>query len=173
MALIRVGAVKALRPGAWVLLLLGLGCASGAAPPPSATPSASPTAGGEHHHAAHTGDAPDLLGAEMLAYERARPIFERYCARCHTTKGGRATEEALKHFNMDRYPFGGHHQTEITQTVRKVLGSTGKKVTMPRNDPGAVQGEDLMLILDWAESFDTARVVGLHVAEPDHDGHAH
>jgi len=172
MELIRIRASEALRPSAWVLLLLGLGCASGTSPTPSETPSGSPTAGGEHHPAAHPGSAPDLLGAELMAYKRARPIFERYCARCHATKGGRATTKALGHFNMDRYPFGGHHQTEISQAVRQVLGATGKEATMPRNDPGAVQGEDLVRILDWAERFDTAQAAGLHVVEPDHHGHA-
>lgn len=74
---------------------------------------------------------------------------------------------------MDRYPFGGHHQAEIAQTIRTSLGVAGKKATMPRNDPGVVEGEELALILEWAESFDRAQAAGLHSLAPHHHGHTH
>ncbi|NNE18386.1 MAG: hypothetical protein HKN10_07915 [Myxococcales bacterium] len=74
---------------------------------------------------------------------------------------------------MDGYPLGGHHSAEIAETIREVLGASGKKATMPRNDPGVVQGQDLVLILDWAQSFDRAQAAGLHLTEPDDHGHAH
>lgn len=163
----------ALRRIAWVLLLPAFGCGSGTQSTPSATPSGSETAGSEQGHVPEPKSTPDLLGAERLAYEQVRPIFEQYCARCHTTTGAKATKKTLGHFNMNDYPFGGHHRAEIAQSIRKVLGATGKKATMPRNDPGAVQGEELTLVLDWADSFDRAAAAGLHSAEPDHHGHAH
>jgi hypothetical protein len=41
--------------------------------------------------------------------------------------------------------------------VRKVLGAGGAgKATMPSDDPGAVTGDDLRLIIAWADVFDHA-----------------
>jgi hypothetical protein len=94
--------------------------------------------------------------AERLAYEKAKPVFETYCAPCHTGGGDRASKSALSHFSMDGYPFGGHHARQVTHTIRRVLGASGSKATMPRDQPGAVRGEDLLLILAWAEAHDRA-----------------
>lgn len=127
--------------------------------------------------------AQDLLAAERAAYDRARPVFERHCAKCHTSGGPRATRGALRHFSIDAYPFGGHHSAEIAATIRQVLGVAGKKATMPRGNPGVVQGEELSLIVNWAAAFERSHAAGLHGAdhgqhEPDHGheadpGHAH
>ena len=110
----------------------------------------------------------DLLAAERAAYDLARPAFQRHCARCHTSDGEKAGRgKALKHFNMDSYPLAGHHANEIGNTVREVLGATGERPSMPRDNPGVVSTEELALILAWAEAFDrTQTVAGKH--ETDH-----
>lgn len=92
---------------------------------------------------------------EQQAYERARPVFERYCASCHRSERGSAA--ALVHFSIDGYPFGGHHADEIAGTVRKVLGVTGEKATMPQGRPGIVKGEELQRVIDWADAVDRAQ----------------
>jgi hypothetical protein len=57
---------------------------------------------------------------------------------------------------MDAYPFGGHHSSEMGGEIREVLGVSGAKATMPKDEPGKVQGEDLRLILAWADAYDRA-----------------
>jgi hypothetical protein len=139
---------------------MGCGGATAQKPPVAS----SPTGGGEPR-----GDAANTEGGamgdatarstgreELAAYEQARPVFVAYCAGCHTSKGATAKPEALEHFSMDSYPFGGHHASEITGAVREVLGATGSKPTMPADRPGAVKGEDLQRILSWADAADRA-----------------
>jgi len=63
----------------------------------------------------------------------------------------------LRHFTMDGYPFGGHHAATIARTIREVLGAAGEPATMPDDRPGAVQGADLALVLQWAEAWDRMR----------------
>ena len=92
--------------------------------------------------------------AERQAYSRARPVFERYCAGCHTPGGGNS--EAVEHFNIGTYPFTGHHSHEVAETVRRALGATGKPATMPADRPGIVKGEELTRVLQWADAFDGA-----------------
>jgi len=106
--------------------------------------------------------------SEQEAYGRARPVFQQYCAICHTRASNK--RGALRHFSMDTYPFGGHHADQMATTIREVLGTTGKRATMPRDRPGIVQGEELRLVLDWADAFDRA-----HPAAPahQHGGHDH
>ena len=96
---------------------------------------------------------------EQQAYERARPVFERYCASCHTSERG--STAALVHFSMDGYPFGGHHADEIAGTIRLVLGVNGEKATMPQGQPGVVKGEELQRIIDWADAVDRAQASAL------------
>jgi mono/diheme cytochrome c family protein len=115
----------------------------------------------------------DLLAAETAAYERARPVFETYCAGCHTKGGKNASKKKLEHFDMTAYPFGGHHAGEMGTTVRKVLGIDGSKPTMPRGKPGAVQGDELAAIAAWADAFDAAHKGGAHEAHQGHGGHHH
>lgn len=103
--------------------------------------------------------------SEQEAYERARPVFERYCASCHTS--GTGERAALRHLTMDRYPFGGHHADQISSTIREVLGADGQPATMPKDRPGAVRGDDLRIILEWAEAFERAH------AAADHSEHRH
>lgn len=159
-----------------------VGCASHAVPQPSSSAATTDHAEEttesrhdlEHHESApieqadtvpsSPSDAPAPEG-EQAAYERARPVFERYCSSCHTSGAGKPT--ALAHFAMDRYPFGGHHAAEISATIREVLGAHGQPATMPQDSPGAVQGEELRAILDWADAFDRAHQPGQH------SGHQH
>ncbi len=138
-------------------------------------PSTSPTNTASGDSAAPRQEGQALTPEELAAYESARPLFEVYCANCHTTRGGKSSPKALDHFSMDGYPFGGHHAAEITATIREVLGATGSKPTMPRDKPGAVKGEDLRIILSWADAYDRAHASS-HTEAPqkhDHDGHKH
>lgn len=96
--------------------------------------------------------------SERAAYERARPVFERYCASCHTSSAGKRA--ALRHFTMDGYPFGGHHAAQISSTIREVLGASGQPATMPKDRAGVIQAEELRAILDWADAFDRAHAAG-------------
>ena len=98
--------------------------------------------------------------SEHEAYERARPVFERYCASCHTSSAGKRA--ALRHFTMDGYPFGGHHAAQISSTIREVLGASGQPATMPKDRPGVIQAKELRAILDWADAFDRAHAAGNH-----------
>ena len=98
--------------------------------------------------------------SEQEAYERARPVFERYCASCHTSSAGKRA--ALRPFTMDGYPFGGHHAAQISSTIREVLGASGQPATMPKDRPGVIQAKELRAILDWADAFDRAHAAGNH-----------
>lgn len=163
-----------------LVIFVSAGCGS---TPPS-TPSTPAGTAAPHSHEAHSHDghaavhspaapatsasassggavAPTTSAAaseEQLAYARARPVLERSCAGCHTTAGTHAKKiSALKHFSMDSYPFGGHHADEITATIRKVLGATGKRASMPPVGAPALPPEDRAVILAWADAVDAAR----------------
>jgi mono/diheme cytochrome c family protein len=112
----------------------------------------------------------ELLAAETAAFEKARPVFDRYCASCHTKGGKLATAKKLDHVDMTAYPFGGHHAMEISGAIRKALGIGGGKPTMPFNNKGAVKGDDLALVAAWADAFDASHQGGAHDG---HDGHEH
>jgi hypothetical protein len=94
---------------------------------------------------------------ELAAFAAAKPAFSRHCFKCHTRAGKKARPKALKHLDMTTYPFGGHHAADVATAVRRsVAGEDGKAPTMPSDDPGAVQGDDLAKILAWAAAFDRA-----------------
>src|SRR5512140_3691289 len=80
----------------------------------------------------------ELLVAEQAAYAKAKPVFEKVCAKCHTQTGEKATPKKLHHFDMTSYPFGGHHSKTVGPTIRTVLGLGKKKATMPDDKPGSV-----------------------------------
>jgi hypothetical protein len=109
-----------------------------------------------------------IAAAEVAAFERARPVLEKHCASCHSSEGAEATRESLGHFRMDSYPLGGHHAREAGAIVRRVLGVTGAKPTMPRGNAGSVQGAELQAIVDWSHAFDRAYAAGLHGTRGDH-----
>ncbi|MGB5810422.1 MAG: hypothetical protein WBG86_07830, partial [Polyangiales bacterium] len=70
-----------LHMAAWVCLSLGLGCGSGATTLDSQIrPGLEGTGDELDPQIAKPGEAPDLLARETMAYERARPVFEQYCA---------------------------------------------------------------------------------------------
>lgn len=174
-----------LLPIAFTALALMVSCA-GKTPHPEQSPSPTrvpppATQSGEHalvheeppvvqvdaanEHAA----APPTISSDREAYERAKPVFQKYCAKCHTEQSGKRT--ALKHFVMDSYPFGGHHTANMPATIRQVLGQDGKRATMPRDKPGIVQGDELKLILEWADAAERARLSAPPGAHDEHDHH--
>lgn len=108
-------------------------------------------------------DPAQLAAAETAAYQRARPVFEKHCATCHTKNGKKAAKKKLDHFSMDSYPFGGHHTNSIGNTIRNVLAIDGdKKPTMPYDKPGAVQGDELATIKAWTEAWQASGEAGNH-----------
>ncbi|MDQ3370183.1 MAG: c-type cytochrome, partial [Myxococcota bacterium] len=112
-----------------------------------------------------------LVAFETAAYERAKPVFEKYCASCHTKGQRGAKAGALKHFEMTTYPFGGHHAAEISGEIREVLAIGGGKPTMPKGKPGSVRGEELALIAAWADAFDAAHAGDAGKAPAGSGGH--
>jgi hypothetical protein len=113
-----------------------------------------------------------LMKTEMAAFDQAKPVFDRFCANCHVPDGKKTKSklEALEHFNMASYPYGGHHADDLTGSVRKVLGLAGKKATMPKGKPGIVKGDDLAAIVAWADAFDASMAGGAHEDDA-HGGH--
>ena len=150
----------------------------------TATPADAGAAAMPDPHAGHEGHGDDksqgamsgdedkaaIAAAEMAAYERAKPVFARYCSKCHSSTGKKATKKKLAHFSIDTYPFGGHHAGEIGATIREVLGVTGEKPTMPKDAPGRVKGAELEAIVEWSKAFDRAHAAGLH-DHGEHKGH--
>ena len=122
-------------------------------------PSTSPASSEPPHedHATSEMSSGSPADAERAAFERARPVFDHYCSPCHTTRGARHTAATLRHFSMDRYPFGGHHTATMGPTIREVLGAAGEAATMPADQPGAVRGDDLARVLAWADAWERAR----------------
>lgn len=158
------------------LLVLAMAACGGKSPPETAP---QPTTEDRHDHPAEAPPADnadqgktDLAAAETAAYERAKPVFEKYCSKCHAKGGKNAKPKSLEHLDMTSYPFGGHHAAEIGAEVRKVLGIGGGKATMPMDDPGSVKGDDLALIAAWADAYDKAHEGGAHAGRG-HGGHHH
>ncbi len=114
-----------------------------------------------------------LLAAETAAFDKAKPVFDKWCAKCHATGNKLATKKKLDHFDMTTYPFAGHHAMEISGSIRKSLAIGGGKPTMPFDKKGAVKGEELALITAWADAFDASHKGGAHESAPGHGGHGH
>jgi mono/diheme cytochrome c family protein len=114
-----------------------------------------------------------VLADEQAAFDKAKPVFAKYCAGCHTQGAKQATAKKLDHFDMTGYPFGGHHAATLGPTIRKVLAIGGGKATMPNGKPGSVSGDDLAAIAAWAKAWDAAQAAGAHPAVPHHDHHGH
>jgi mono/diheme cytochrome c family protein len=104
----------------------------------------------------------DLLAAETAAFEKAKPVFDTHCARCHLKGAKQANAKKLKEFDMTKYPFGGEHAMDIGPEIRKVLGIGGGKVTMPADKKGAVKGDELALMAAWADAWEASRKGGAH-----------
>lgn len=110
----------------------------------------------------------DLLAAETAAFEKAKPVFEKNCARCHTKGNKGASKKKLAAFDMGTYPLAGKHAKDMSKEIREVLGIGGGKPKMPADKKGAVKGDDLALIAAWADAFDASHAGGAH---EDHAGH--
>lgn len=121
---------------------------------------------GPHPAAAALDPKIALLAAETSAWEAARPVVMAHCAACHARTGKKATKKKLAHFALDTYPLGGHHTRTIGFTIREVVGLTGKKPTMPYDQPGAVQGEELATIKAWTDAWEAAETAGAHSLAP-------
>ena len=111
----------------------------------------------------------ELLAAETAAYEKAKPVFDKFCSKCHSKAGKLTGQKKRDHFDMTTYPFGGHHAMELGKQIRTSLGIDGSKPTMPYDKKGAVQGEELKLIAAWCDSFDASHTGGAHDGHGDHE----
>lgn len=140
---------------AFASVALGLGCATAK---PAATPPNDVTA------------AAVVSEEERAAFEHARPVFEAYCMKCHTTAGAKTSPKAMHHISMDSYPFTGHHADEAGSAVREAL--TGKEPSMPKDNPGTLKPDELALVLAWADAFDHAHPKTAHDEGAEHDEHA-
>jgi hypothetical protein len=110
-------------------------------------------AGGCHAPPPRPAIGAGVAPAERAALDDAWPALARDCAPCHSAGGGHADPKAMHHLDMSSYPFGGHHAATVGFEVREALGLTGKKATMPANDPGSVRGADLAAIDRWAQAW--------------------
>lgn len=113
----------------------------------------------------------ELLAAEKVAFENAKPVFDKFCAKCHSKSGNKWSQKKGDHFDMSTYPFGGHHAMKISSEIRKSLAIGGGKPTMPFDKKGAVKGEELALIAAWADAFDKAHAGGAHEGKGHEHGH--
>jgi cytochrome c5 len=162
-------------PGAFAAAFAALVLAACGAKPAPTTPTPARKAAGAGAVDPAVAQAA-LLAAEQDAYHQAQPVFAQFCAGCHTDGGAHATPETIGHFDMNRYPFGGHHATVIGPEVRAALGLAEDPASMPKDRPGAVQGDDLARIDRWAQAWTAADDGGAHgpkVAPPPDDDDAH
>ena len=104
----------------------------------------------------------DLMATETAAFEKAKPVFDKNCTGCHVKGQKNANAKKLKAFDMSSYPFAGEHGK--APDIRAVLGTTGKKATMPKTKPGSVKGDDLAAIVAWADAWDASEAGGAHEA---------
>lgn len=102
----------------------------------------------------------DALAAELAAFEKAKPVFEKFCQSCHVKGQKNANAKKLGEFEMTAYPFTGEHNT--AKDIREVLAIGGGKATMPKTKPGSVKGDDLATIAAWADAWDAAEAAGAH-----------
>jgi hypothetical protein len=120
---------------------------------------------------AHGGEgepAGEPTEVERAAYEAALPAFQAWCTSCHAGDDGREHPVARDHLDMTGYPFGGEHGGSMAAAmIREVVGGNGHAATMPADDPGAVRGHDLALVLAWADAAEAAHADD----EPDEDEH--
>lgn len=109
----------------------------------------------------------DLYAAETAAYDKAKPVFDKACARCHTKSGKKMKPKTLGHVDMTTYPFGGEHAASIGNEIRVVLAIDGhKKASMPSDKPGSLTSDELATIKAWTEAWQAAGAAGVHPADP-------
>jgi hypothetical protein len=108
----------------------------------------------------------ELVAAETAAYEKAKPVFEKFCGKCHSEGGKSKSDKKLAHLNITSYPFKSDHGADLAAEIREVLAIGGGKATMPADKKGSVKGDDLSAIAAWADAFDAAEKGGAHAAPP-------
>ena len=64
-------------------------------------------------------DPAPISEGEHTAFMAAKPVFEKYCVRCHSSLSERPKAKAIEHVDMTSYPFGGHHASEIGSAIRR------------------------------------------------------
>ena len=104
----------------------------------------------------------ELMATETAAFEKAKPVFDKFCAGCHSKGQKNANAKKLKELEITAYPFTGEHAK--APDIRRVLGTTGEKPTMPKTKPGSVKGDDLASVVAWADAWDAAEAGGAHDA---------
>lgn len=100
------------------------------------------------------------LAAEMSAFETAKPVFDKWCVKCHVYAS--PAPKAFKALQVEVYPFVGKHST--TKDIRTVLAIGGGKPSMPFDNKGAVKGDELAAIAAWADAWDQAETAGTHAS---------
>lgn len=110
--------------------------------PPDAAPAAKPT------------PTPKADASEEQAWLKAKPVFVEHCAECHTADGGKKSAKKLAKFDMTAYPFTGKKASPAD--MRKVLGLTGGKATMPKGKIGSLSDDELAVIAAWCDAYDAA-----------------
>lgn len=152
------------------VLLLAAACGGSSKPAPQPTPEPAPVEPAPppvEEVKPEEPPAPDptavkaeLMSAEMAAFEKAKPVLDKFCTACHVKGQKNASAKKLNEFDMTAYPFAGEHNK--ASDLRDVLGLSGKKATMPKTKPGAVKGDDLATIIAWADAWDAAEAGGAH-----------
>lgn len=102
----------------------------------------------------------DALQKETVAFEAAKPVFDKFCASCHKKGSKNASAKKLAELDITAYPFTGKHAN--AKDIREVLAIGGGKATMPKGKAGSVKGDDLALIAAWADAWDAADAAGAH-----------
>jgi outer membrane biosynthesis protein TonB len=106
----------------------------------------------------------ELMAAETAAFEKAKPVFEKFCGKCHSDTGKSKSAKKLGHLNITAYPFTSSHGATLAADIRKALAIGGGKPTMPADKKGSVKGDDLAAIAAWADAWDAAEKGGAHEA---------
>jgi hypothetical protein len=160
------------------LVALLAACAT-RSPPSSSPPLDADVAGGAHHHCAalppvgaadvvaaspvipiDTAAAAGLDPAERTSFEAARPVFARYCWRCHAGGSKKVKASTLAQLDMTSYPFASDHGAAVVPLIRTVVGLDGAPATMPMAGRGCVPAADLDRIAAWTAAYARAREGG-------------
>lgn len=95
----------------------------------------------------------ELDAAERAAFDRAKPVFDRYCIACHTKRGKQKTQKRLDAIDFTKYPPAGRYAKIVGGAVRDVLGQSGVPATMPFDRKGAVVGDELAVVMAWVDAW--------------------
>jgi uncharacterized membrane protein len=136
---------------ATLVVVVLAGCGTPATPKaPSAVPI---DAGGETPAAAPVVSQAELDAAERVAFDRAKPVIDRYCSACHTKRGKKKTQKRLDAIDFSKYPPTGRYAKIVGGAVRDVLGQSGVPATMPFDRKGAVVGDELAAVMGWVDAW--------------------